>query len=79
MWVASERPDVPLSNITRMAVDAKQRIFAPDFKESVVYVFAADGSYLTKIGRKGRGPGGEVGVCRAAPASRSELGAARLV
>lgn len=56
-WVSSERADAPLSQIERLTVDAKQRVFAPDFKESAVFVYGADGVFLKKIGRKGSGPG----------------------
>jgi len=66
VWISSERADVPLSQITGMAVDAKQRVYAPDYRESAVFVFGADGTYLTRIGRKGSGPGEfERGCCAA--------------
>lgn len=53
MGVSSELSDAPLSQVYHMAVDAKQRVFVPGFKESVVFVFAADGSFAKRIGRRG--------------------------
>lgn len=53
MGVLSELSDAPLSQVYHMAVDAKKRVFVPDFNESVVLVFVADGSFANRIGRRG--------------------------
>jgi hypothetical protein len=38
-------------------VDDKGRVFIPDRQQNTIHVFAPDGSYITHIGREGKGPG----------------------
>lgn len=37
--------------------DEKGRVFVPDRQQFTIHVFNPDGSYLTQIGREGKGPG----------------------
>ena len=53
--------EVLIGQITGIAVDDSSRVFISDGQQQIIHVFEPDGSYLTHIGRKGRGPGEFVG------------------
>ena len=56
-WTTADSKDGSLGRAAPFAVDASGRVYVPDPTESVVDVFAADGTFKGKIGRKGGGPG----------------------
>jgi len=45
------------ATVTGVAVNGKGRVFAADFCNHRIQKFAADGTYLTRFGTKGSGPG----------------------
>jgi hypothetical protein len=40
-----------------LAVDSSGRVFIADVEKQCVHAFAADGHFITRLGRKGKGPG----------------------
>lgn len=62
-WTSAEREDVPLTEVARIAVDAKQRVFVAESKENSIYVYDANGAWLKRFARKGAGPGEFTGPC----------------
>ena len=45
------------ATVTGVAADGQGRVFAADFYNHRIQKFAADGTFLTRFGTKGNGPG----------------------
>lgn len=48
--------EVIVGQIATVAVDGKNRVFIADMDQTTIHVFNPDGSYLTSLGRQGKGP-----------------------
>ena len=73
VWSTTDREDVTMSSVSRIAVDAKQRAYVVESKENAIYVYDASGAYLTRFGRKGAGPGEFANPCCAAFDAKGRL------
>jgi hypothetical protein len=49
--------DHPIGMLAGFSVDDFGRIYISDYHQRTIFVFEADGNYITKIGREGSGPG----------------------
>ncbi|MEX0856626.1 MAG: 6-bladed beta-propeller [Balneolaceae bacterium] len=49
--------EVIVGTVGPFAVDEKDRVFIGDISQTTVHVFNPDGSFLTSLGRQGKGPG----------------------
>ncbi len=57
--IYGDSDDVFINHVGRLAVDIYGRVYISDWGEgtSGVYVFDSDGSFITQVGREGKGPG----------------------
>ncbi|GAA5521070.1 6-bladed beta-propeller [Aliifodinibius salicampi] len=53
----SENDTLALGTIADVAVDDSNRVFLADADQHTIHVFDADGRYITRFGREGKGPG----------------------
>ncbi|MDR8394659.1 6-bladed beta-propeller [Aliifodinibius sp. S!AR15-10] len=49
--------EVIVGDIATLTVDDQNRVFITDTDQTTIHVFNPDGSYLTSLGREGKGPG----------------------
>ncbi|MDZ7680984.1 MAG: 6-bladed beta-propeller [Fodinibius sp.] len=47
----------PIGTLKAVAVDNAQRLFIADAKQLNIKVYRPDGSFITQLGREGKGPG----------------------
>lgn len=62
-----DNEEVIIGQITNATVDTEGRVFIADFRQSTIYVYESDGTYLRQLGGEGEGPGefGNLGAVHA--------------